>query len=74
MRTLILFLSILLFTLEGIAQQSAWLIVPGQRIGQIRLESPAQSLAVLGKPDGGDAAMMKAWRIWYSRKKDNSID
>lgn len=74
MRYLILFLSTLLFTLESSAQQSAWTIVPGQRIGQIRLEAPAQSLAVLGKPDGGDAAMMKAWRIWYSRKKDNSID
>ncbi|MBS0029538.1 hypothetical protein ACTJJ0_15405 [Chitinophaga sp. 22321] len=72
------YLTILLFTLllasAGYAQKTAWLIVPGKSIGQIKLEAPAQSLAVLGKPDGGDAAMMKAWRIWYSRKKDKTID
>lgn len=59
---------------EAYAQQAAWLIVPGKSIGQVKLETPAESLAVLGRPDGGDAAMMKAWRIWYSRKKDNSMD
>ncbi|MCW3463383.1 hypothetical protein [Chitinophaga nivalis] len=56
------------------AQQKAWLIVPGKSVGQIQLEAPAQSLEVLGKPDAGDAAMMKAWRIWYSRRKDKTID
>lgn len=74
MRLLLLFLLLISGTSLVSAQQNAWLIVPGKSIGQIELESPAQSLAVLGKPDGGDAAMMKAWRIWYSRKKDNSID
>jgi len=74
MRLLIVFLLLISGTSLVSAQQNAWLIVPGKSIGQIKLESPAQSLAVLGKPDGGDAAMMKAWRIWYSRKKDNSID
>lgn len=74
MRLLIVFLLLVSGTSLVSAQQNAWLIAPGKSIGQIKLESPAQSLAVLGKPDGGDAAMMKAWRIWYSRKKDNSID
>jgi hypothetical protein len=49
----------LLLSSVGYAQKSAWLIVPGKSIGQIKLEAPAQSLTVLGKPDGGDAAMMK---------------
>lgn len=74
MRLLIIFLSLLSATTVVTAQKSAWLITPGKSIGQIKLEAPAQSLSVLGKPDGGDAAMMKAWRIWYSRRKDNSID
>ncbi|SEW31178.1 hypothetical protein [Chitinophaga arvensicola] len=74
MRLLIVFLILITGTSLASAQQNAWLIVPGKSIGQIKLESPAQSLAVLGKPDGGDAAMMKAWRIWYSRKKDKRID
>ena len=74
MRYLTIFLFALLLSSVGYAQKAAWLIVPGKSIGQIKLEAPAQSLAVLGKPDGGDAAMMKAWRIWYSRKKDNTID
>lgn len=74
MRLLIIFFSLLSATTAVTAQQTAWLITPGKSIGQIKLEAPAQSLSVLGKPDGGDAAMMKAWRIWYSRKKDNSID
>jgi hypothetical protein len=74
MRYITLIIFILLLSSVGYAQQTAWLIVPGKSIGQIKLEAPAQSLAVLGKPDGGDAAMMKAWRIWYSRKKDKSID
>jgi len=74
MRYLTIFLFALLLSSVGYAQKTAWLIVPGKSIGQIKLEAPAQSLAVLGKPDGGDAAMMKAWRIWYSRKKDKTID
>lgn len=74
MRLFIIFISLLSATTAATAQQSAWLITPGKSIGQIKLETPAQGLSVLGKPDGGDAAMMKAWRIWYSRKKDNSID
>lgn len=74
MRYLLLLLFSLMLSSVGQAQKNAWLIVPGKSIGQIKLETPAQSLAVLGKPDGGDAAMMKAWRIWYSRKKDETID
>ncbi|MBO9730587.1 MAG: hypothetical protein J7623_18235 [Chitinophaga sp.] len=74
MRYLITGVLMMLLTSVGYAQKTAWLIVPGKSIGQIKLEVPAADLAVLGKPDGGDAAMMKAWRIWYSRKKDKSID
>ena len=74
MRYMIIGLFTLLLSTVAYARQSAWRIVPGKSIGQVKLETPAQSLVVLGKPDGGDAAMMKAWRIWYSRKKDNSID
>lgn len=74
MRYITLIIFTLLLSSVGYAQKTAWLIVPGKSIGQIKLEAPAQSLTVLGKPDGGDAAMMKAWRIWYSRKKDKRID
>lgn len=74
MRYMIIGLFMLLLSSVGYAQKAPWLIVPGKSIGQITLETPSQSLAVLGKPDGGDAAMMKAWRIWYSRKKDKGID
>lgn len=54
--------------------QNAWLIVPGKSIGQVKLEWPRDSLSVLGKPDAGDAAMMKSWNIWYGRKGDKSVD
>jgi hypothetical protein len=74
MRYMIIGLFALLLSTVTYAQNAAWLIVPGKSIGQVKLETPTESLSVLGKPDGGDAAMMKAWRIWYSRKKDNSID
>ncbi|SJZ98891.1 hypothetical protein SAMN04488128_102175 [Chitinophaga eiseniae] len=71
-----------LFTLIGLlfiipvvnAQQEAWKIVPGESIGQVKLEMPANELASLGKPDTGDAAMMKAWRIWYGRRKGGAVD
>lgn len=41
------------------------LIIPGKSIGKIYLGEEATNLNTLGKPDGGDAAMGKAWGIWY---------
>lgn len=65
----------LLFTTSVVnAQQEAWQIVPGESVGHVKLEMPANELASLGKPDAGDAAMMKAWRIWYGHKKDGATD
>lgn len=47
------------------------LIVPGKQMGNIMLGLPADSLSsMLGKPDFSDAAMGKAWLIWYGKKRD----
>lgn len=55
--------------------QTAWRIEPGKYIGNTKLGATADEMgAQLGPADGGDAAMGKAWSIWYSRKQDNSID
>jgi hypothetical protein len=74
MRLLTILLFPFLFSSVVKAQNTAWLIVPGKSIGQVKLEAPAESLQVLGTPDVSDAAMMKAWSVWYSRRKDKSID
>lgn len=48
------------------------LIVPGQSIGNIKLELKADSLEnILGKPDLSDAAMGKAWLTWFSKVSDS---
>lgn len=45
-----------------------FLIVPGRSVGEISLgEDMAKVSARLGRPDDGDAAMGKAWGIWYSK-------
>jgi hypothetical protein len=56
--------------------QTAWRIEPGKSIGNTTLNAPMSETAKqFGNADGGDAAMGKAWGIWYSRRKaDNSID
>lgn len=56
--------------------QTAWRIEPGKYIGNTKLGALMETTAKqFGPADGGDAAMGKAWGIWYSRKKaDNSID
>lgn len=55
--------------------QTAWRIEPGEYIGNTQIGATADEMASrLGPADGGDAAMGKAWSIWYSHKKDNSID
>lgn len=44
-----------------------FLIVPGRSVGEISLGGDVESVGkILGKPDAGDAAMGKAWGIWYS--------
>jgi len=43
-----------------------FLIVAGKSIGEISLgENMEQVIEKLGRPDAGDAAMGKAWGIWY---------
>ena len=47
---------------------SAYLIVPGESIGRIRLGMPASELhALMGKADSGDAAMGKSLQFWISK-------
>ncbi|WP_431292145.1 hypothetical protein [Pedobacter sp. P26] len=49
------------------AMDGRFLIVAGKSIGEISLgENMEQVGEKLGKPDAGDAAMGKAWGIWYS--------
>jgi len=44
-----------------------FLVVAGRSVGEIALgEDMAQVGQKLGRPDAGDAAMGKAWGIWYS--------
>jgi len=45
-----------------------YLIVPGRSVGDISLGENIENVGKkLGKPDAGDAAMGKAWGIWYSK-------
>lgn len=44
-----------------------WLLIPAVSAGQTKLNENADSVYQrLGKPDGGDAAMMKAIAVWYA--------
>lgn len=48
-----------------------YLILPGKSIGKTFLEEDAETLtSTLGKPDFSDAAMGKAWLIWFGNKPD----
>ncbi|RDC58279.1 hypothetical protein DU508_04915 [Pedobacter chinensis] len=50
-----------------------FLIVPGRSVGEISLGEDVQSVSnKLGRPNAGDAAMGKAWGIWYSNDSANS--
>ena len=63
-------------TNKSIVSDKDWLLLPGISAGQTKIGEDADSIYVrLGKPDGGDAAMMKAVAIWYSHHDttDNSI-
>ncbi|WP_316832006.1 hypothetical protein [Pedobacter aquatilis] len=59
---------------ESVAEKAIetdFLIVPGRSIGQVALGEDMITVGEkLGKPDAGDAAMGKAWGIWYG--KDSS--
>lgn len=68
----------LLLCVAGIVQktsaQQAWRILPGKAIGFTYLGQPADSLAkVLGNADGGDAAMGKAWAVYYNKDAHRHI-
>ncbi len=43
------------------------LIIPGEKIGTTSIGTNTESLTTLGKPDFSDAAMGKAWLIWYGK-------
>jgi hypothetical protein len=65
----------LLLMITPAMAQTAWRIEPGEYIGNTKIGATTEEMAtLLGPADGGDAAMGKAWGIWYSHKKDNSID
>lgn len=53
-----------------VAAQTAdkkFLVVAGRSVGEIALGEDIEQVGKkLGKPDAGDAAMGKAWGIWYS--------
>lgn len=70
-----LLIAMLLTATPGLAQ-TAWRIEPGKYIGNTLLGTTLDAITTqLGRADGGDAAMGKAWSIWYSRHKaDNNID
>ncbi|MBF9255187.1 hypothetical protein I2I11_17955 [Pontibacter sp. 172403-2] len=53
---------------KPVVPDSAYLIVPGQRVGQVELGMPAAVVNnILGKADSGDAAMGKALSFWVSK-------
>lgn len=45
-----------------------WLVVPGHSLGHVVLGADAATLAALGKPTTGDAAMQKAWTTWLGSR------
>lgn len=61
------------FVHKATAQQ-AWRIQPGKSVGLTYIGEPADSLAkVLGNADGGDAAMGKAWAVYYNKDAQKRI-
>jgi hypothetical protein len=49
-------------------QDTAFQIIPGQRVGQISLgQSPEEVVKALGQPDSSNAAMGKALLTWFSQ-------
>lgn len=59
-------------SLETDSVKAKFLVTPGKSIGRIYLGQNVNELdSILGKPDAGDAAMGKAWGIWYGKKNTN---
>jgi hypothetical protein len=55
--------------------QTVWRIEPGKYIGNTKIGAAMEETAKqLGPANGGDAAMGKAWGIWYRKNADNSLD
>ncbi|TKK68479.1 hypothetical protein FC093_10135 [Ilyomonas limi] len=54
------------------AFDTAQLIVPGERIGKVKLNENVDSLQVLGRPDVSDAAMGKAWLTWKGKRDEHN--
>ncbi|MBB6612980.1 hypothetical protein H7F15_18205 [Pontibacter sp. Tf4] len=53
---------------------TTFLILPGQRIGQVSLGQTAEQVSnILGKPDSGDAAMGKALSYWFGKNRKNHV-
>ncbi|HWI93657.1 MAG TPA: hypothetical protein VNT20_20390 [Flavisolibacter sp.] len=48
------------------------LIVPGERIGKVKLNEEVSSLEILGPPDISDAAMGKAWLTWKGHRDEHN--
>jgi hypothetical protein len=51
---------------------TAQLVVPGQRVGKVKLGEEISSLEVLGPSDASDAAMGKAWLTWKGRRDEHN--
>lgn len=54
------------------ALDTVQLIVPGERIGKVKLNGEVSSLEVLGRPDMSDAAMGKAWLTWKGKRDEHN--
>lgn len=48
------------------------LIVPGERLGKVKLNEDVSSLQVLGPPDLSNAAMGKAWLTWKGKRDEHN--
>jgi len=55
-------------SVSGKVIDKRFLVIPGQSVGEISLGEDMTVVGdKLGRPDAGDAAMGKAWGIWYSK-------
>ncbi len=62
-------------TAETELPTAAQLIKPGKGIGRISIGDRGEAVTEkLGRADGGDAAMGKAWSVWYSKPGADAKD